>query len=1079
MTRTGEQRIWEYHNTLRGEGVQAPVVRGMAHDVTDQKRSDKQLREAGEQLLAKVRESERIIRDLKLFRTLVDRSTDSILVVSAETLHLLDANETACLQLGYSREDFLFLRVFDINPAVDEHSAAQILAELKKSGFVSMESVHRRKDGSTFPVELNMTRVELDRAYVVTIARDLSQRKLAEEALRTSERRQHKIAEQLEAERARLIEAQDVAKVGSWETELQSLKITWSEQTHRIFETDPSHFHPTRPDFMKFIHPEDHAKVDAAFQSSLEKGVASNVEYRIVMADGRIKTLEERWRVFHDEQGRPIRLMGTCRDVTEQKRAEEALKKSEEKFSKAFRQGPMSLTITSIKDHRYVEVNEAFERMTGWLRDEVIGRTPFDIGLWVNPAERVNLSKQLFLEGRVRGVEARFRKKDGTIRIAFLTAEVLEVNGEACALGVFADITDRREAEEALREAKDFSENLIRTANVIILGLDSEGNVTLFNQAAEEITGYSFEDLRGKNWSTLVPRDRFPEPWEEFERIMAGTAGLTYVNPIITKSGEERYISWRNSQVTVDGKIVATISFGNDITERRQAEEALRDSEQKYRNFVSQSWEGIFREEMEPPLPVDLPEDEMIHHLLHEAYVAECNDALAAMYGLQTAAELRGRAWHEMVPPEDPQNIEMTREFVRAGFRLREYESHEIDVHGNPKIFLNSQIGTVEDGKLVRTWGIQRDITEKVRAEQARTAAEESLRQAVQQLARVSEELRLAKEKLAEENLYLEQAIDTELGFGEIIGRSPALVKVMEKVAKVAPSDATALLLGETGTGKELIARALHRLSKRQGNSFIKVNCAAIPSGLLESELFGHEQGAFTGATSRKLGRVELADNGTLFLDEIGEIPLILQPKLLRVLQDQEFERLGGTQTLKVNFRLLAATNRDLTESVKAREFRSDLYYRLNVFPILIPPLRDRREDVRPLIEHFVRKFSARMKKSITSIPAKTMETLVRWEWPGNIRELENFVERSVILTTGAVLQAPLFEFEGETGSGASPDNDNIADREREQILRALRACHGRLGGADGAAARLGLKRTTLQSRLDHLGIKPATYRVS
>ena len=1075
MTRSGEPRIWEYHNTLRREGVQSPVVRGMARDVTEQKRSDKQLREAGEQLLAKVRESEKIIRDLKLFRTLVDRSTDAILVVNAETLHFLDANETACVKLGYSREEFLSLRVFDINPTIDEQSLAQIRAELKKSGFVSRESVHRRKDGSTFPVELNMTRVELDRAYVVTIARDLTERKRAEEALRTSERHQHKIAEQLEAERARLVEAQAVAKVGSWEVEWPSLKITWSEQTHRIFETDPSHFHPTRPDFVKFIHPEDRAKVDAAFQSSLEKGAASSVEYRIVMADGRLKILEEQWRVFHDEQGRPIRLMGTCRDVTEQKRAEEALKKSEEKFSKAFRQGPMSLTITSIKDHRYVEVNEAFERMTGWLRDEVIGRTPFDIGLWVNPAERVVLSKQLFLEGRVRGVEARFRKKDGTTRIAFLTAEVLEVNGEACALGVFADITDRREAEEALREAKDFSENLIRTANVIILGLDSEGNVTLFNQAAEEITGYSFEDLRGKNWSTLVPRDRFPEPWEEFERLMAGTAGPTYVNPIITKSGEERYISWRNSQVTVDGKIVATISFGNDVTERRRAEEALRDSEQKYRNFVSRSWEGIFREEMEPPLPIDLPEEEMVHHLLRDAYIAECNDALAAMYGLQSADQLRGRAWHEMVPPEDPQNIDMTREFVRAGFRLREHESHEIDVYGNPKIILNSQIGTVENGKLVRTWGVQRDITEKVRADRARLEAEESLRQAVQQLARVSEELRLAKEKLAEENLYLEQAIDTELGFGEIIGRSAALVGVMEKVARVAPLDATALLLGETGTGKELIARALHRLSKRQGNSFIKVNCAAIPSGLLESELFGHEQGAFTGAVSRKLGRLELADKGTLFLDEIGEIPLSLQPKLLRVLQDQEFERLGGTQTRKVNFRLLAATNCDLLESVRAREFRSDLYYRLNVFPILIPPLRERREDIRPLVEHFVHKFSTRLKKSVTSIPAKTMEILVRWQWPGNIRELENFVERSVILTTGSVLQAPLFELESDAGNGSRGDNLDRIDRER--ILRILRECHGKLGGADGAAARLGLKRTTLQSKLDHLGIKPAAYR--
>jgi formate hydrogenlyase transcriptional activator len=278
--------------------------------------------------------------------------------------------------------------------------------------------------------------------------------------------------------------------------------------------------------------------------------------------------------------------------------------------------------------------------------------------------------------------------------------------------------------------------------------------------------------------------------------------------------------------------------------------------------------------------------------------------------------------------------------------------------------------------------------------------------------------------------------------------------------------------LGETGTGKELLARALHRMSRRANRSFIKLNCAAIPSGLLESELFGHEKGAFTGAVSRKVGRLELADGGTLFLDEIGEIPLNLQPKLLRVLQDQEFERLGGVQTLKVNFRLLAATNRDLLQSVKAREFRSDLYYRLNVFPIIVPPLRDRRDDIRPLVEHFVHKFSQRMKKTITSIPKATMEILVRCDWPGNIRELENFLERSVILTPGSVLQAPLTELEAQS-SDSRDSAGTLQERERDRILQALRNCQGRLGGADGAAARLGLKRTTLQSKMIRLGIKP------
>jgi formate hydrogenlyase transcriptional activator len=271
------------------------------------------------------------------------------------------------------------------------------------------------------------------------------------------------------------------------------------------------------------------------------------------------------------------------------------------------------------------------------------------------------------------------------------------------------------------------------------------------------------------------------------------------------------------------------------------------------------------------------------------------------------------------------------------------------------------------------------------------------------------------------------------------------------------------LLLGETGTGKELIARAVHRTSKRNDHGFIKMNCAAIPSGLLESELFGHERGAFTGAVTRKIGRVELADKGTLFLDEIGEIPLVLQPKLLRVLQDQEFERLGGTQTLKVNLRLIAATNRDLLQDVQEKRFRSDLYYRLNVFPVQMPPLRERRPDIPSLVEHFVRKHAQHMNKHITSIPKTIMDALMYWDWPGNVRELENFIERSVILTHGSVLAAPISEL--SEGMAGQKTLEMIG---REHILRALQESSGQLSRA---AARLGLPRTTLQSKLKQLGI--------
>lgn len=306
--------------------------------------------------------------------------------------------------------------------------------------------------------------------------------------------------------------------------------------------------------------------------------------------------------------------------------------------------------------------------------------------------------------------------------------------------------------------------------------------------------------------------------------------------------------------------------------------------------------------------------------------------------------------------------------------------------------------------------------------------------------------------------------------FEQIIGNSLALESVLEQVERVAPTDSTVLIQGETGTGKELIARAVHTLSQRFGRPFVKLNCAAIPFDLLESELFGHERGAFTGAIAQKIGRFELADKGTLFLDEVGDIPLALQPKLLRVLQEQEFERLGSTRTHQVDVRLVAATNRNLVEMVKRNEFRSDLYYRLNVFPIPLPPLRERREDIPALVEHFVEIYSRRMDKQIEHTSPETMSALVSHPWPGNIRELQNFIERSVILTSGNVLHAPLASLTGATAVG-SMEPTTLEDAEREHIRKILEQTRWVVSGPNGAAARLGIKRSTLYFRMQKLGI--------
>ena len=347
-------------------------------------------------------------------------------------------------------------------------------------------------------------------------------------------------------------------------------------------------------------------------------------------------------------------------------------------------------------------------------------------------------------------------------------------------------------------------------------------------------------------------------------------------------------------------------------------------------------------------------------------------------------------------------------------------------------------------------------------------------------------EIDALKNKLAVEKLYLEEEIRNEFNFEEIVGESVALRRALQQVELAAPANTTVLLLGETGTGKELFARAIHNLSPRRERTFVKVNCTAIPSGLLESELFGHERGAFTGAVNQKIGRFELADGGTIFLDEVGDIPLELQPKLLRVLQEQEFERLGSNRTQRVDVRVVAATNADLSRLIAEKAFRSDLYYRLNVFPIQIPALRDRREDIQLLVRYFVQQFSRRLNKPVEYVPAEAMEALVSYSWPGNVRELENMIERAVLLSPGKELKIPLSELRANSATpanpfGASPVSADVPasttigtleEAERQHILRALRQTRWRIAGAQGAAKILGMKRTTLQAKMRKLGIR-------
>jgi PAS domain S-box-containing protein len=585
--------------------------------------------------------------------------------------------------------------------------------------------------------------------------------------------------------------------------------------------------------------------------------------------------------------------------------------------------------------------------------------------------------------------------------------------------------TEPKHSEEALRASELRYRRLFETAKDGILILDAKtGQITDVNPFLVNLLGYSHDEFIGTPLWEIGPFKDIKECKLAFVELQEKEYIRYESLPLETKDGRSIAVEFVSNVYGLSAGTRVIQCNIRDITKRKQMEQALRQSEERFRLALKNSPIAVFSQDR------DL------------RYTWSYNSHLPTSKNPErTLGELLETA-------EAASDIEVRRQVLETGVGARA----EIQItYGGTKHYFDTAIEPILDsaGEVIGLTGVRIDVTE---------------------LRETTEALREAKNKLTEEKLYLEQEIDTELGFGEIVGRSKALQAVMEHVRTVAATDATVLLLGETGTGKEMVARAIHRTSQRCDTSFIKMNCAAIPSGLLESELFGNEKGAFTGAVNKKIGRLELADKGTLFLDEIGEIPLDLQPKLLRVLQDQEFERLGGLHTLKVNFRLIAATNRDLGEAMRDNKFRSDLYYRLNVFPIRVPPLRERREDIPLLVEHFVQKFSLRMKRSITSIPKKTMDALKGWDWPGNVRELENLVERSVILTQGSVLVSPLSEMrpiaEEERSKGQT-----LEGAERDHILRALRESHGQIGGMSGAAGRLGLKRTTLQSKLKHLGI--------
>lgn len=506
-------------------------------------------------------------------------------------------------------------------------------------------------------------------------------------------------------------------------------------------------------------------------------------------------------------------------------------------------------------------------------------------------------------------------------------------------------------------------------------------------------------------------------------------------------------------------KIFATRA-GTEL-ERKNYEEALALSEEHFRSFVQHATEGVMWCKLEQPLSMDLPEDEQIEHFYKYTYVADCNDQAARIFGFARAEDLIGARLEVISSRSDPAFVERLRAGIRSG-----WQSSEVERTFQGRHLLMTRSGVIENGKLLSVWTTARDITELKQAEAEVLRLNDELKSHLDQLTAL-------KARLEQDNAYLLDEIRTEHNLGEMVGASPKFRELTERIHLVASTSATVLITGETGTGKELVARAIHDLSPRSSRPLVKVNCAAISAGLVESELFGHVKGAFTGATDRRVGRFEYADGGTMFLDEVSELPLETQAKLLRVLQEREFEPVGSNRTLQVDVRLLAATNRNLAELVREGRFRADLYYRLLVVPVDVPALRDRRDDIPRLAAHFVRRLSRQFGRRVERISESMLHELTAYDWPGNIRELENFLARAIVLCPGDTLDMPLLTNE-PVGTPAVNHSRSLEAAERAHIESVLASTGWIIEGPRGAAAILKINPSTLRSRMRRLGIRRA-----
>jgi PAS domain S-box-containing protein len=810
-------------------------------------------------------------------------------------------------------------------------------------------------------------------------------------------------------------------------------------------------------DWQPLVHPDDLALVMTLWMRSVKTGDAYEVEHRILRADGVYRWFHVRGLALRDTERRIVRWYNLFTDIDERRRAEEKVRRSEAYFSEAQR---LSHTGSFAWDVSTGEIYSSAEMFRIFEYDRAVKPTFASAFQRIHPDDTDLVQQTIDHASNERtnfDIQHRLLMPDRRVKHVHVVARALETSsGSLEFVGAVTDVTAAKEVQEALRQSESYLADAQRLTHTGSWAWEVAGGHAL-HLSEEWYRIYGFDPEEGlavwkKRLQRIHPEDL--AKWQEAtQRAVRTKSDYEVEARVLLPDSTVKYIHTVGHPVlNASGDVVQFMGSSIDISASKRAENTLRRSEESLLEAQRLSHTGSWRH--------DVPTESVI--VSPEVY---------RIYGIRPDDDASNTEFFfSRFHPEDRQRV------VEL-FEKR--EKHKTSFQVDYRIVLPD--GTIkrlhsighpvvnEAGDLVEFVGTTMDVTEQW---QARAELEKAF-----------EEIKHLKDRLQNENVALREEIDRASMFEEIVGISPALHAVLSRLSKVAPTDSTVLITGETGTGKELIARAVHKRSQRYARAFVSVNCAAIPHELIASELFGHEKGAFTGATQRRLGRFELAEGGTIFLDEVGELPAETQIALLRVLQEHEFERVGGTGSIRTNVRVIAATNRDLEAAIAASTFRSDLFYRLNVFPIEVPPLRERREDIPVLVEYFIDRYARKAGKSFEAVSKKSLDLLYSYPWPGNIRELQNVIERSVI-----VCETENFSVDGSwlsrqplTSELKSPLelSRKLAAQEKEMIEGALRGSRGRVSGPSGAAAKLGMPGSTLESKIRLLKINKNQFKTT